>query len=215
MASEIKEMNIYEKLSNIQNELKAPKNLYNSFAKFSYRSAETILEAVKPICAKYRAVTIINDELISFANEAFVKSTVTLFDTDSKEKIQVQAFSGLDFNKKGMDKAQCTGTSSSYARKYALNGMFCIDDNKDSDAEEVSKATDEKKKEVLEEITTIKATMNEKNIDWHNKWNSTLLKKAKVSTQDINTLNVEEMQRLIEAYKALIEYIEGLNKEEK
>lgn len=127
-------MTIYEKLSNIQSELKAPKSQYNSFGKYSYRSCEDILEAVKPICAKNKAVCLINDEIVTVGERYYVKSTVSLIDTESGEGIKNTAYSREEEDKKGMDGSQVTGASSSYARKYALNGLFAIDDTKDSDA---------------------------------------------------------------------------------
>ncbi len=127
-------MNIYEKLILIQNELKAPKNQYNSFGKYKYRSCEDILEALKPICLKNKALTFISDEIVNVEGRQYVKSIVTFVDVESGEKIEVSALAREEESKKGMDGSQVTGASSSYARKYALNGMFCIDDTKDSDA---------------------------------------------------------------------------------
>lgn len=127
-------MTIYEKLIKIQNELKAPKNQYNSFGKYNYRSCEDILEALKPICMQNKAVTFISDDIINVDGRQYVKATVTLVDIEKGDKIEVSAMAREEENKKGMDGSQVTGASSSYARKYALNGMFCIDDTKDSDA---------------------------------------------------------------------------------
>lgn len=131
-------MNIYEKLSAIQAELKAPKNQYNSYGGFNYRSCEDILENVKPICAKHRTVLILSDTLESIGQRYYVKATAQLIDLDLTanshiESIFVSAFAREEETKKGMDGSQVTGASSSYARKYALNGLFNIDDQKDSD----------------------------------------------------------------------------------
>jgi hypothetical protein len=121
-----------EALVKIQNEIKAPKNQYNSFGKYKYRNAEDIFEAAKPICFKYGVFLSISDQVIEVAGELFVESTATI--TDGEKVINVKAQAGLDLNRKGMDKAQASGASSSYARKYALGGLFLLDDTKDADA---------------------------------------------------------------------------------
>lgn len=126
-------MTVYEKLMNIQSELKAPKSQYNSFGKYKYRNCEDILEAVKPLLKENKATLFISDEVILIGTRFYVKSTVTFTDTESGEKIINTAYAREEENKKGMDGSQITGASSSYARKYALNGMFAIDDTKDSD----------------------------------------------------------------------------------
>ncbi|MFR9240989.1 MAG: ERF family protein [Clostridium baratii] len=126
-------MNVYEKLMNVQKELKAPKNQYNNFGKYNYRNCEDILEALKPICVKHKAVTKISDEIIYIEGRHYVKATVTFIDVEKGDKIESYGQAREEENKKGMDVSQITGSSSSYARKYALNGMFCIDDTKDSD----------------------------------------------------------------------------------
>ena len=133
----IKEMNVYEKLINIQKELKAPKSNYNDFGKYNYRSCEDILEAVKPICLKYRAVLILSDNIINVGTSNYVEATAILVNIDSPiETISNKAEARESIDKKGMDDSQITGTASSYARKYALNGLFNIDDTKDADTNE-------------------------------------------------------------------------------
>lgn len=127
-------MSINEKLLSMQSELKAPKNQYNSFGKYSYRSCEDILEAVKPLGVKYKVVTTLHDEIVLIGNRYYLKATATAIDTETNEGIEVSAYAREDETKKGMDLAQVTGSVSSYARKYALNGLYCIDDTKDSDA---------------------------------------------------------------------------------
>ena len=129
-------MNITEKLMNIQVELKAPKNLYNSFGKYKYRNAEGIQEAVKPLLAKYKVSLTLVDDVICVAERVYVKATATILDTESEDKLSVSAFAREASDKKGMDDAQVTGATSSYARKYALNGLFLLDDTKDVDTEE-------------------------------------------------------------------------------
>jgi len=119
-------------LTKIQSELKAPKNLTNKFGGYSYRSCEGILEAVKPILAKYEATLIISDDIISSGDRVYVKATASF---KCKEgEASVTAFARESASKKGMDESQITGSASSYARKYALNGLFLIEDSPDADA---------------------------------------------------------------------------------
>ena len=126
---------IYEKLLNIQNELKAPKSQFNAFGKYKYRNAEDILESVKPLCFKYKATLTLSDEIVLIGERYYVKATATLTDNEKPElKIWITAYAREEESKKGMDGSQVTGASSSYARKYALNGLFNIDDTKDSDS---------------------------------------------------------------------------------
>lgn len=129
-------MSVYEKLSKVQSELKAPKGQYNSFGKYKYRSCEDILEAVKPLNAKHGVVLTVGDEVVEISNRFYVKATATFVDIESGEKIINTALAREDDAKKGMDGSQITGTASSYARKYCLNGLYCIDDTKDADTDE-------------------------------------------------------------------------------
>lgn len=127
-------MNIYEKLSEIQAKLKAPKSQYNSFGKYNYRNAEDILEAVKPLCKEYKAVLVVSDKINAVGARNYVEATATLIDIEKPEdKIFITSSAREDEDLKGMTNAQITGSTSSYARKYALNGLFDIDDTKDSD----------------------------------------------------------------------------------
>lgn len=126
-------MNIFNKLLNVQAELKAPKGQYNTFGKYKYRSCENILEAVKPLLKKEGLVLQLHDKLVKEGERFYVQATATLIDIDNAESTSVSAFAREEETKKGMDGSQITGASSSYARKYALNGLFCIDDNSDSD----------------------------------------------------------------------------------
>ncbi len=145
---EIKKMSLYERLSNIQMELKAPKNQYNSFGKYKYRSCEDILEGVKPVCNKYRVTLVIKDEISSLPNNdrVYVKAVATLYDWDSDNSISNYAYAREEETKKGMDSSQVTGATSSYARKYALNGLFNIDDTKDADTDAYANQTNHKAK---------------------------------------------------------------------
>ena len=123
------------KLQVLQQKLKAPKDLYNSFGGYGYRSAEGILTALKPLLAETKTTILVTDDLVNIGERYYVKAIVRLFDVETKEVIaETTAFAREEENKKGMDGSQITGASSSYARKYALNGMFLIDDVKDSDA---------------------------------------------------------------------------------
>lgn len=162
-------MNIYEKLLKVQIELKAPKGQYNSFGKYKYRSCEDILEALKPVLDKFKLTLFISDEIVEVGgsykvskkdetveNEGrkYVKATITLINIEKPDEIiETSALAREEETKKGMDGSQITGASSSYARKYALNGMFMIDDTKDSDStnthgkDEVK--TDEEKKQAF------------------------------------------------------------------
>lgn len=121
-----------QRLINVQSRLKAPKSQYNSFGKYAYRNQEDILEAVKPLLAENGLIMTVSDEIIGVSELMIVRAVVRV--TDGTDSIEVAACAGIDVNRKGMDIAQSFGASSSYARKYALNGMFLIDDTKDADA---------------------------------------------------------------------------------
>jgi len=125
-----------EKLIKIQSELKAPKGNYNSFGKFHYRSCEDILEAVKPLLAREKCMLTMTDEVVAITDKVYIKATATIIDLDNKVHCSTSAYARESENKKGMDESQTTGTASSYARKYALNGLFLIDDAKDADTNE-------------------------------------------------------------------------------
>lgn len=144
-------MNLREKLTSIQTSLKAPKGQFNSFGKYHYRSCEDILEALKSHLASTKTAIIINDEIIAVGNRIYVKATATLLDNESDEMISISASARECEDKKGMDASQITGATSSYARKYALNGLFCIDDNKDADSAENSKDDKKPKQEQKEQ----------------------------------------------------------------
>ena len=125
---------IFVTLQSIQQSLVAPKGQYNSFGKYSYRSAEDILEALKPILQEHDAVLILQDGIVQIGDRYYVEATATLYAVG--ETIGTTAYAREDDSKKGMDGSQVTGAASSYARKYALNGLFMIDDNKDPDMDE-------------------------------------------------------------------------------
>ena len=126
-------INIAAKLVQIQRELKAPKGQYNSFGKYHYRSCEDITEAAKPICAKYNTALTRDDDVVEIGGRVYIKATAKLTDAETENSIFTTAFAREDESKKGMDSSQLTGATSSYARKYALSGLFALDDTKDSD----------------------------------------------------------------------------------
>lgn len=136
-------MTFYEKLSDIQMRLKAPKSQYNSFGKYNYRNCEDILEAVKPLLNEHKLYINISDSVESIGGRYYIKAVVTV--SDGENSISSQAYAREEESKKGMDGSQVTGASSSYARKYALNGMFAIDDTKDSDTTNTHEKDQEKK----------------------------------------------------------------------
>lgn len=134
-----------EKLVKIQSELKAPKGQFNSFGKYHYRSCEDILNALKPLLSKQKLLLTLTDEVKEICGVPFVEAVCEVFDVSAGTKVTVSAQAGIDTNKKGMDLSQTFGAASSYARKYALNGMFLIDDTKDADTDEHTKKVKESK----------------------------------------------------------------------
>ena len=127
-------MNVYEKLMTVQTKLRAPKGQYNSFGKYSYRSCEDILEALKPLLAEVGAIVNISDEAKLLGDRHYIESTAMFIDIETGDSVVARALAREACIKKGMDDSQITGATSSYARKYALNGLFGIDDNKDADS---------------------------------------------------------------------------------
>lgn len=132
---------IFAALMAVQAELKAPKNQHNSFGKYDYRSAEDIIEAVKPLLKENGLFLNMSDDIVLIGNRYYVKATVKVVDVVTGESVQTSALAREAAQKKGMDESQVTGTASSYARKYALNGLFAIDDNRDADADEYARQT--------------------------------------------------------------------------
>lgn len=200
-------MNIYKKLSEVQKELKAPKNQYNSFGKYNYRSCEDILEAVKPLCIEKGLIVTVSDEIEVKQDRYYVKAVATVIDIDTEQEYQVSAYARESDNKKGMDDSQVTGATSSYARKYALNGMFAIDDTKDADTDAHKNQTNQTKK--TGKLKTDLATESQL------KMLRDLLKRHNISEQDIckqKKINkLEDMKREI-ASKA-IKYFSDMKEE--
>lgn len=157
---EDKQLAFYKKLIGIQSKLKVPKTLTNSFGRYKYRSAELILEAVKPLLKEYDLFGVISDHIEVFDGRTYVKAVFTI--TDGVISVSNHAYAKEDESKKGMDAAQLTGATSSYARKYALNGMFLIDDTKDMDSDEFHKENEAKEKEKFVIFTTRINTANTK-----------------------------------------------------
>lgn len=144
-------MEFKEKLMQIQTELKAPKNLYNSFGKYKYRNAEGIQEALKPYLNKYGCTLILSDKVEQYGERIYIKATAILYDIESDERVIAEAYAREALEKKGMDESQITGTASSYARKYALNGLFLLDDTKDADSDEYKQSIDAKNEQAKDE----------------------------------------------------------------
>lgn len=160
-------MNLKEKIARTQREMKAPKNLFNSFGKYKYRNAESILEAVKPYEEKYRFFLTVSDTVEEIGGRFYIRATATVTDVDSDASVSVSALAREPETKKGMDESQITGTASSYARKYALGGLFLLDDTKDADTDEYAEQTGREKKPASNpdsRITAKKETV--KNICW-------------------------------------------------
>ena len=148
-------MEFIEKIVAIQSELKAPKGQYNSFGKYNYRSCEDILEGVKPLLTKHGLVLTIQDSIDLIGDRFYVKATATI--TDGKEQLSTSAYARESLDKKGMDASQVTGATSSYARKYALNGLLAIDDTKDADTMDNSKKPVQQTQESVYNWNSLKA----------------------------------------------------------
>lgn len=159
-----------KELIKIQSELKSPKNQFNSFGKYNYRSCEDILEALKPLLLANECKLILSDEMVNIGERYYVKATATI--TSENDSVSVTAFAREEAEKKGMDLMQLSGATSSYARKYALNGLFLIDDNKDSDTtNKGEKSTlDKSTKDLIDACKSIEdlKVLWELNSDWHN-----------------------------------------------
>lgn len=158
-------MSLKEKLLNIQAELKAPKGQYNSYGGYNYRSCEDILEAVKPLLKANNCFLTITDDVEQIGDRYYIRAAATITDVEGGERYTNVAYAREEETKKGMDGAQITGTASSYARKYALNGLFLIDDTKDADTDEHAKQTGaepkEEKKATAKQIELIRKIAEE------------------------------------------------------
>lgn len=144
-----------QRVGDIQHKLKAPKGQYNSFGKYNYRSCEDILEGVKPLLKEHNLALLIDDEIVQIGERYYVKATAKI--TDGREFVSTTAYAREPDTKKGMDESQITGATSSYARKYALNALLCIDDTKDADTMDNSKKPVQQTQETVYNWQTLKA----------------------------------------------------------
>lgn len=172
-------MTVYKKLIEVQKELKAPKNQRNSFGNYNYRSCEDILEALKPVLSEHGATVFISDKPVVKENLfSYIEATATFVDTESGDSVSVTAYAREAEMKKGMDVSQITGSASSYARKYALNGLFLIDDTKDSDTDEQHNQTSGTKQKAFskDDVTALRldlvkvATATKKDVNDLESW---------------------------------------------
>lgn len=154
-------MSVYEKLAAVQRELKAPKGQFNSFGKYKYRSCEDILEALKPVLSKNGCAVVLSDSVEQVGDRFYICAKATITDYETYEQVHNTAFAREDTDKKGMDGSQITGTASSYARKYALNGLFLIDDTKDADTDAYHEQTTGEKHKEEPKIAAATAKANE------------------------------------------------------
>lgn len=191
-------MNINEKLLKIQIELKAPKGQYNSFGKYKYRSCEDILEAVKPLLQENKCTLTIKDDMEQIGDRYYIKATAILADTEADNTIITNtAYAREEESKKGMDGSQITGTASSYARKYALNGLFLIDDTKDADTNEFKEQQESPKiNKVMEEA--LRQLI--KNEDVSNEFVISVLQRYNYKKlADIEIFNLKEIENTIKS----------------
>lgn len=204
----MEQQTITQKLATIQQKLKAPKGQYNSFGEYAYRNAEDILEAVKPLCAETGTLVLLSDEIINIGSRFYVKATAALIDAETQAQITVSANAREEEKKKGMDDSQVTGASSSYARKYALNGLFAIDDTKDSDTTNTTGADKNAvkgkqtplvaTKEQLAEAAALGVNL-EQTTAWYNKKMGTVLISAQLPYDVVQTAITKKKEALAKA----------------
>lgn len=222
----LRALSFKERLVLAQNELKAPKGQFNNFGKYKYRSAEDILEAVKPVNLKFSLTLTIKDDVVMVGNRIYIKATATLEDALSDEYTEVISLARESETKKGMDDSQVTGTASSYARKYALNGLYLIDDTKDSDTnehaetqnnaprnepkQEVKPATDIQKsglKKLMESLT-------EHTGRTYQEIEAVVMQKGNVPRKPYEQITNEDYGRMLAYTKGLIEYYDKQKNEQ-
>lgn len=189
---EKKELNFYQRLNKVREELKAPKSQYNSFGKYNYRNCEDILEAAKPLCAKHEIFLEIHDELIEFQEKPCFKVEALAIDTQNTAYMTKAAgYAFIDETKKGMDAAQICGSASSYARKYALNALFHCDDSRDIDSDAYAQAGQTAKPK--QQATSAKKAQDE--------GKKLLSKDGVIQLLDFLSKNGVEEQTILTAYK--------------
>ena len=181
---------ILEKIYQIQQKLQAPKSEWNDYSKFKYRSAEKILELLKPILKEENCVLTLKDDLVLIGERYYIKATAILYDVESGESLIATSFARESEVKKGMDESQITGAASSYARKYAMNGLFAIDDRKDNDSNEVVELGDADELE----MKSFRDTCESMGLDYQKVWKVT----GKVS--DISKKHLANAQRWLVDY---------------
>ncbi|MDO5540866.1 MAG: ERF family protein [Eubacteriales bacterium] len=200
-------MNVHEKLLHVQQNLKASKNQYNRFGEFYYRSCEDIQEAVKPLLAEVKAVLLICDDVVLVGSRFYIKATAKFQDTESPDCITNTAYARENEEKPKMDAAQITGSCSSYARKYALNGLFCIDDAKDPDCpqgqQDNKKQSGKKTRQTERKLQISNADLNELRKEAER--TGTSLKKvcARYLVNDISELSREQYLRAMSAFSKM------------
>ena len=192
-------MSIHAKLSELQYKLVAPKGQYNSFGKYRYRNCEDILEAVKPLLHELKCTLTLADEVVSAGDRYYIKATATLTDIENGETLSTTAYAREEAEKKGMDGSQITGASSSYARKYCLCGLLCIDDNKDSDTTNTQTKEEKKAEQVKISADIYTEFMRGKNL-FEQYVNKGLIKRESLD----NLLKAEAEATTTEAYQRLI-----------
>lgn len=200
--------NIYEKLMSIQSFLKVPKGRYSEYGKYSYRSCEDIVEAVKPLLYDAKLILVLNDEIENIGDRYYIIATASVIDCESGEKISSTARAREESERKGFDAPQITGGTSSYARKYALNGLFCIDDSYDPDSfpdcqtnqsDTQVEIQTERVKSISEELTRTGYGMKALNGTMTKKYGET----------DINKLSNLQFSDLIKKLRSLPDKVEG------
>ena len=207
--SETIKVNIYSKLAMIQQEVKVPKSQYNSFGGYKYRSAEQIESIVKPICMKYGTVLFLSDETYeSTAGWHYVEAKATLVDISDETSISVTASARECETKKGMDASQITGTASSYARKYALSGLFLLDDVKDAD-DDAYQGKEETQQKYFKDLMSMEADLKANDVDRHD--DAVINYVAEKIGKELTTLDptvisedAETAKAVIAVYKAII-----------
>ena len=197
-------MNLIEKLSHIQNEMNVKKSQFNKFGNYNYRSAEDILAEAKKVCMKYKTTLIVSDEIQKIDDRFYIKATALLYDWESEKKFYTDAYAREELSKKGMDSSQVTGSCSSYARKYALNGLFNLDDVKDADTDEQHLQTHKNLDELKTRCFKAQNELQKQGVDVHEqKFVDKLMFEYNVSSQDIANMSERELNKLIRTYSEI------------